>query len=93
MSDIGTKQDTNKPRPDLIPPKAIMSIAEVLEFGARKYSPDNWRKVPNLKARYTAAMLRHVFAWMSGEKIDTESGLHHLAHAGCCLLFLLEVEE
>ena len=32
---------------------------------------------------------RHLQAWWSGERLDKESGLPHLAHAVCCLLFLM----
>lgn len=88
----GRKADVGKPRLDLLPPAAVMEIAKVLEFGARKYAPDNWRKVEGWRWRYTGAALRHLFAWMGGERADPESGIHHLAHAGCCVLFLLEKE-
>ena len=37
-------------------------------------------------------MLRHIFAWASGERVDAESGLSHLAHAGANVLFLLTYE-
>jgi hypothetical protein len=39
---------------------------------------------------FFAALLRHLFAWWRGEELDPESGLSHLAHAGCCLMFLME---
>mgnify|MGYP001558282212 CR=1 FL=1 len=35
------------------------------------------------------ALQRHLTAWWEGEDLDPESGLSHLAHCGCCLLFLL----
>lgn len=33
--------------------------------------------------------MRHLTAWWGGEKSDPESGEHHLAHLGCCVIFLL----
>jgi hypothetical protein len=52
-----------------------------------------WQKVPNAKERYFAALMRHLTAWWDGERADPESGLHHLAHAGCCLLFLIWFDD
>ena len=40
--------------------------------------------------RYFDALQRHVWSWKQGEQIDPESGIHHLAHAMCCLMFLYE---
>jgi hypothetical protein len=88
----GVKYDEGKPRPGLLPPVALLEISRVLEYGSRKYSDDNWRKVPGRRKRYTDAMLRHVLAWMAGAAKDEETGLRSLAHAGCCLLYLLEME-
>ena len=88
----GKKFDSNKPRMDLLPPKAILETAKVLSFGAQKYDPENWRLLDNLQSRYTAGALRHIFAHMDGEKLDPETGLSHMAHALCCLLFKLEIE-
>lgn len=90
-ADVGTKCDAQKPAFDLIPPQAELELARVLEFGARKYSPDNWRRVPNLRQRYTAAALRHINALRRGELRDPESGLLHAAHAMACLAFIAEV--
>ena len=88
----GLKFDSEKPRMDLLPPKAIVEVAKVLGFGAEKYGPENWRLLDNLQGRYTAGALRHIFAHMDGEELDPESGTSHLAHALCCLLFKLEIE-
>ncbi len=88
----GRKDDTGKARWDLLPLRAASAIVRVLTYGARKYAPENWRKVPDGRDRYFAAALRHLVAWRGGEAIDPESGEPHLAHAACCLFFLLEIE-
>lgn len=89
----GVKHDQGKPRFDLLPPRAVEAVARVLEFGARKYAPGNWQKVQGGRWRYTRAALGHVFAYVKGEQKDPESGENHLAHAACCVLFLLDFEE
>ncbi len=89
---LGTKLDTGKLRWDLLPTAQVRRIVEVLTFGAVKYSPGNWMLVPEPVDRYYAAALRHLAAWRDGEQLDPESKLPHLAHAGCCVLFLLWFE-
>ena len=88
----GIKYDGKKPKMHLLPPKAILEVAKVLTFGAQKYDEENWRKLDNLQARYSSGALRHIFAHIDKEELDPESGLSHLAHAICCLLFKLEIE-
>lgn len=88
----GRKDDSGKNRLDLLPPHALWQVGLALTFGAKEYGDNNWRKVENARARYTAALLRHITLWMMGERNDKDSGLHHLAHAGACVLFLLDVE-
>lgn len=85
----GLKFDSEKVRPSLIPVEAMQGIAEVLEFGARKYARDNWKEVYNAEQRYLDALIRHLWAYQSGEDLDPESGLHHMKHIGCCVSFLL----
>ena len=85
------KFDQNKSPLELLPPDALFAIADVLAFGAKKYATHNWAK-GFAWSRLSGAALRHLFAWSRGEKADPESGLSHLAHAGCCLLFLLDHE-
>jgi hypothetical protein len=36
--------------------------------------------------------MRHIGAYADGENLDGETGLSHLAHARCCLGFLLDYE-
>lgn len=86
----GRKFDGGKLEYGLLPPLALEETVKVLTFGAQKYERDNWQKVPDSKRRYFDALQRHVWAWKQGEQFDTESGIHHLAHAMCCLMFLYE---
>lgn len=88
----GVKYDNDKPQWSLLPFKALKEVVDVLTYGARKYAPDNWKKVPNAKQRYIDAALRHFTAYIGGEKLDSETGKSHLAHAMCCMLFLLAFE-
>lgn len=86
---IGKKHDSGKLRYSLLPSGTIKQIVEVLEHGAKKYDVNNWQNVSDSRTRYYNALMRHLEAWWNGEKLDPESGCHHLAHAGCCVLFLL----
>lgn len=89
----GVKFDKDKPKWSLLPFKALAEVVDVLTYGARKYAPDNWKKVPNARTRYVDAALRHFTAYINGEKNDSETGLNHLAHTICCLLFLLAFDK
>ena len=89
----GMKFDSDKLRYDLVPPSALEKIVDVLTYGAKKYAPENWKKVEEPERRYIAAAMRHIEAFRKGERLDPESGLPHLAHAACCLMFILEVQH
>ena len=89
----GQKFDTGKPIIGAIPPHAELAVARVMTFGAQKYARDNWRKIDDIPTRYMDAALRHLNAVRRGETVDPESGEHHLAHAACCILFMLDVVE
>lgn len=84
----GIKYDGEKWRFSLLPLEPVIEVIKVLELGAKKYSVDNWKFVKPVE-RYYDACMRHVLAYKTGEKKDPESGLSHLAHAVCCLLFML----
>ena len=93
----GRKDDAGKPDWTLLPWGPVGEIVKVLTWGARvKYKdlpPDNWKFVKDAMARYEAAFFRHVVAYLEGERLDPDSGLPHLAHAGCCLLFTMWLDE
>jgi len=82
-----TKSDEGKIMPSLIEPAYIIGTAKILTFGAIKYEKDNWKKCEN-RQRYEDALLRHLLDYLSGNKIDEESGQSHLYHASCNLMFL-----
>lgn len=83
----GTKFDGGKCPLDLLDTRWEEAVAEVLAFGAKKYEAYNWRKgFPY--SRLFAAVRRHLNQFWRNEDLDSESGLHHLAHASCGLMFL-----
>lgn len=88
----GRKDDAGKPRYDLLDPQYLHETARVLEYGARKYKERNWENGMSW-GRPFAALMRHLWAWWGGEQRDPETGFLHLAHASCCLMFLLAYEK
>lgn len=88
---VGTKNDTGKLRWDLVPPE-FEEVVKILTFGANKYADRNWEKGISYGRLFAAAM-RHLWAFARGEKLDDESGLPHLAHACCDIMFLLTYER
>lgn len=79
-----------KVRYDLIPPEFIKEVASVFTFGANKYKPNNWKGfTPEQQEEIKGSLLRHIYAYLEGEENDPESGLSHLAHAGCNLAFMI----
>ncbi|MDB4725993.1 DUF5664 domain-containing protein [bacterium] len=93
MDDQPKKFDQDKPRTDLLSPLAMIEEAKVFGFGAKKYGDDNYKKFTAQDIpRYTGALLRHTFAYMRGEVLDTETGLHHMAHIRCCAAIIMELE-
>lgn len=86
------KFDQDKLPLHLLSTEALNQTAAVLKFGAQKYAEHNWRK-GFLWSRPLAAAMRHITAFNAGEDKDPESGLSHLAHAACCIMFLLEFEK
>lgn len=72
--------------------RAFEVTAEVTTYGARKYSPSNWLRVPDKEERYHNALMRHLLADAKAPgSVDPESGFPHLAHAAWNLLAVLEM--
>ncbi len=87
----GKKNDSEKPRVELLSSIALIEIAKVMTFGAKKYDSHNWRG-GIAWSRVLGAALRHLLAFLGGESKDPETGLSHLAHLACCTMFLLEYQ-
>lgn len=86
------KFDAGKPMMGLISSKFLVGLAKVLTFGAKKYAAHNWRKGMAFSKAYNA-LQRHLVAFNDGEDLDVETGLCHLDHAACELMFLRELWE
>lgn len=84
----GVKYDGDKERFDLLPPEALFEVCRVFTNGAAKYSDRNW-ELGIKYGRVFGAVQRHLWKWQSGQDIDPEWGLNHLAHACAGILFLL----
>jgi hypothetical protein len=82
------KADSGKLQWSLLPFEELKDVVRVLMLGAKKYTPDNWKKCDDV-TRYKDALMRHVISYVSGDTTDDESGLSHLAHAVCNCLFLM----
>jgi hypothetical protein len=89
----GRKFDGGKLQYSLLPPLALRETVKVLTFGAEKYEPDNWKRVPDGQRRYFDAAQRHLWAYKEGEIYDPETSVSHLAHAICCIMFMLDLDE
>lgn len=87
------KDDGEKLRFDLIEPEFEEDLAKVLTLGAEKYAANSWQNLPDAEDRYYAALRRHLNAYRQGEKVDEESGLSHLAHVACNVMFLAHFER
>lgn len=66
--------------------KSLEPMVQVLEFGALKYAPFNWKK-PMDKMEILESLQRHLIALFAGEEVDPESGLPHIGHLMCNAMF------
>ncbi len=85
------KFDATKVRVDLLPIEPMLQIANVFGFGAKKYFANSYRQGETVAwSRTYGSIQRHLMSFWSGEDLDQESGLPHLAHAGTQLFILME---
>lgn len=79
-----------KPRPDLIPAGALLSVGAVLAWAEARPDavPERWRSVDT--RGHLASAMRHVLEHLRGVELDPESRMPHLAHAGARVLYALE---
>ena len=75
-----------KPKWSYVHFKSLEPMVRVLEYGAQKYAPDNWKIGLDLD-EILESLSRHLFALMDGEEFDKESGLPHIGHLMCNSMF------
>jgi hypothetical protein len=96
MTDTTNPKDmvgSKKVNLSLVPPVANIYEAKVMELGAAKYGPWNWRDTPVRLSVYLSASLRHLAAITDGQDIDPESGMSHIAHVRANTGILLDALE
>lgn len=87
---VPLKFDTGKLDWSLLPYDSLEEIVKVLEYGKIKYAAWNWASGEGFKyTRVFNATMRHLLAFMRGEDTDPESGLSHMSHVGCNILFFI----
>lgn len=84
-NDAGGQQSDVSYRFDLIDPGAIFRLAQVLDYGARKYAPNNWRKIST--EEHLNHALIHAYAHLAGDTQDD-----HLGHFFTRAMMALAVE-
>lgn len=88
------RKNTGKPRYSLVDYKSLEPMVRVLEFGATKYSANNWRKGGSemTKLKILDCMQRHVGELIDAinegkEELDWESKQHIIGHIMCNAMF------
>lgn len=61
----------------LVPLNVIQEVAIVYTSNFAQYGED-WKGLPNAKDIFYDAMMRHLIAWHSGEKVDPDDGKLHI---------------
>jgi len=81
-----------KPPVHLIHQIAELHESAALHGGRRKYGENNYIETPVEAMTYVGAMLRHIKAWVSGERVDPKELVHHLGAVKACATILLTTE-
>lgn len=87
------KDTKGKARITLAPMQILKDVAEVREYGVKKYgSVDSWKEVPI--EDYRDALLRHIIEYIKDPSgVDKESGIKHYKHIACNMAFICEMES
>ena len=93
MNNRTGKKDVGKPKLTLVPHQILYDIAEVREYGNKKYgNPDNWKGVA--VEQFRDAAFRHFLSYLDNPQgLDEESGIRHLKHLASNIAFLCELEK
>lgn len=82
--------DSGKPPLAKVPLALTEAVANVMEYGHKKYGDYNNYKKGMEISRNLSCALRHIMAFQNGENNDPESGQNHLGHAAARLGFVLD---
>lgn len=87
------KDTKGKAKITLAPMQILKDIAEVREYGVKKYgSVDSWKEVPI--EDYRDALFRHLLEYIKDpNSVDKESRIKHYKHIACNLAFICEMEN
>ena len=84
----GLRYNAGKAPMHLLPVDALLALADVYAFGAKKYAPRNWERGMDWSKCYDSLM-RHLFAYQQGIDRDEETKLLHTAHLAWNAIALL----
>jgi hypothetical protein len=89
-NEIGGQQSKLDVRYDLIPKEALEALAVVFAAGAKRYAPNNWRKIDS--ESHLNHMMNHVIEY---RKNPTKENLENASHALCraTMWFSMVLEE
>lgn len=71
-----------------LPWESVAELGRVFSFGEKRYTDYNFRKGFKWSLAFDA-MVRHMWLFWNREDRDSESGLHHMAHASWQALVLV----
>lgn len=85
---------STKPQLQLIPSCFSIELARVMQNGKEKYGERNWITGDGVSLQtYLGAILRHTNKIISGEDVDSESGLEHAAHIAASCAIILDAKQ
>lgn len=92
LVDTNPKTAVGRSKPDvsLVPPVAVIHMADAFMDGAVKYGPYNWREKTVSLRTYIAAAMRHLQQFLDGETVASDSQVHHLGHVEACCAIMLD---
>lgn len=97
MNNKALRYNNEKLKWSLVDFKSLEPLVEVLEFGAKKYAPNNW-KLGLDSTEIVESLLRHCFEYLEGHRTDKESKERIVGHILANAMFLayndrIETEE
>lgn len=81
------RKNDGKPQMSYVDLHCLVPCAQVLEFGATKYSRNNWKKGMKV-SKILDSLLRHIGDLQNGRVLDEESKLAIIGHIQCNAMFL-----